>query len=55
MGNLTACRIFERDIDGPGPSADAGIIWATKRKLHQGKNGVNEPLNGAQREAKDVF
>lgn len=46
---------FERDTDGLGPSADAGVIRAPERELHQGKNGVNELLGGAQREVKDAF
>ena len=33
MGNLAARGVFKRDADGLSPSADAGIIRATKRGL----------------------
>lgn len=55
MGNFAARRVFERDTDGLSPPADAGVIRATERELHQGKNGINESLRSAQREAKDAF
>jgi len=55
MGNFTARWIFERDADGFSPPADAGIIRATERELHQDKNGIDESLHSAQREAKDAF
>ena len=55
MGNFTACGAFERDADGLSPPADAGIIRATERALHQDKNGIDKSLHRAQREAKDAF
>ncbi len=55
MGYFAAGGGLERDIDGLRPSADAGIIRAPERKLHQGKNGVNKSLRGAQREVKDAL
>lgn len=42
----------ERDIDGPGPSADAGVITESERELHQDKNGVNEYLRGVRRKTR---
>jgi len=47
MGNFTACGAFERDADGLSPPADAGIIRATERELHQDKNGIDESLHSA--------
>lgn len=55
MGYFAARGGFERDIDGPGPSADAGVIRAPEWEVYQGKNGINKSLRGAQREAKDAF
>jgi len=55
MGYFAARGGFKRDTDGSSPSADAGVIRAPERELHQGKNGVNEPLRSAQREAKNAF
>ena len=55
MGNFAARGGFKRDVDGLSPPADAGVIRAPERELHQGKNGVNKSLRGAQREAKNAF
>ena len=55
MGNIAARGGFKRDVDGLSPPADAGVIRAPERELHQGKNGVNKSLCGAQREAKNAF
>lgn len=55
MLNFTKCGAFERDVDRLSPPADAGIIRATERELHQDKNGINESLHGAQREAKNAL
>ncbi|CNE34820.1 Uncharacterised protein [Yersinia rohdei] len=55
MGNFAARGVFKRDVDGLNPPADAGVIRASERERHQGKNGVNKSLRGAQREAKNAF
>ena len=55
MGNFAARGGFKRDVDGPSPPADAGLIRAPERELRQGKNGGNKSLRGAQREAKNAF
>lgn len=52
MGNFAARGIFERDADGPGPRADAGVIRALERGFHQDNDGVNVSLCGAQYEVK---
>ena len=49
MGYFAARGGFKRDIDGSSPSADAGVIRAPEREVHQGKNGVNEPLRSVRR------
>lgn len=55
MGNFATRGGFKRDVDGLGPPANAGVIRAPEPELHQGKNGVNKSLRGAQREAKNAF
>lgn len=37
MGNFAACGGFKRDVDGLSPPADAGVVRAPERELHQGK------------------
>mgnify|MGYP003362440725 CR=1 FL=1 len=55
MGNFAARGGVKRDADGLSPPADAGVIRAPERELHQGKNGVSKSLRSAQREAKNAF
>ena len=55
MGYFAAGGGLERHINGLSPSADTGVIRAPERKLHQGENGINKSLRGAQREAKNAF
>lgn len=55
MDNFAARGGFKRDVEGLSPPADAGVIRASERGLHQRKNGVNKSLRGAQREAENAF
>jgi hypothetical protein len=44
MGCFAARGDFKRDTDGLSPPADAGVVLAPERELHEGKNGINGSL-----------
>lgn len=43
------------ETNRPGPPADTGVIRASQRNPHQGKNGINKALCGTQGEPEYAF
>ncbi len=46
---------FETDINRLCPPADAGVIRAAQRYIHQGKNGINEALSSPKGQPEYAF
>ncbi|ORM91370.1 hypothetical protein HA46_18360 [Pantoea septica] len=55
MRDFAPCRRFETDINRLCPLADAGVIRAAQRNIHQGKNGINKTLRSPQGQPEYAF
>lgn len=55
MCNLTPGGCFETNINRPDPITDAGVIRASQRNAHQGKDGINKTLRSPQCQLEYAF